>query len=501
VSSAWWPAFATAGTIINYTPPAGAPPTGADCQTSDGKIDGRGSTLQEEPQQQLLSKSFTAQACSKEVPVQAPGDPAERTMVAYNYLAAKEHSATGSGAGLQAMGCRTDDFAASDIPYSQGELVKTLDGLPLAPGECEVATGFETPFTPFGPWPSAEDHEARMMAFPIGGSSAAILVHLTSVSCGGVEPPSTFEFTPTELSRIFGGDALTWNDEELVKNNPGLSVCTAAIARIVDQNNSGTGSVLKSMFANAEERPEGAAEPKEKGIVLNNREGSPEEAGKHTFQCAPGHRWKSFLSPNTNWPSESEGGVCSRTGGSARSGDAEEIHVLSEVTGGIGFANLPQAISIGVEIDHMAIATVRNATGNAYAKPNNGKAPNCSNFAATASLPGVNAEEAVGLNAVDDWSYNNREENGKPNHGNVTLKGDRYPICSLTWDMVYTHMASSTDPEVAIKRLTPDQRMTEFDYFSWILNEGTQKELAKDDYAPLPESWLEFLRPGFEANF
>ena len=62
-------------------------------------------------------------------------------------------------------------------------------------------------------------------------------------------------------------------------------------------------------------------------------------------------------------------------------------------------------------------------------------------------------------------------------------------------------MASSSDPEVAIKRLTADQRMTEFAYFSWMLNEGAQKELGKLLYAPLPASWLELLRPGFEANF
>jgi ABC-type phosphate transport system substrate-binding protein len=486
--------------VFSYTPPAGTPPSGTNCQSTDGKIDGRGATYQEEPQQTLLTKSFTLHDCSKEVPLQFAGDPAGGAMVTYNYPSAKEHSVTGSGAGIKAMECRTDDFAGSDVPYEQSQL-HTLNGPPLAAGECTIAAGFATPFAPLSPWPSAEDHETKMMSFPIGGSSDGILVHLTSASCGGSAPPETFSFTPTELSRIFGGDAKTWNDEELVKNNAGLSVCTAAIQRVVRQDNSGTTNILKNMLVNEEERLEGAAEPKEKGVILNNRENSaePSEAGKHTFTCAPAHKWTAYYAaPNTNWPHEAEGGTCSPEAvhGPA-SGNAEEIKKISEQPNGIGYADLPQAEAIGVEEDGEKLATVRNAKGTGYKAPNNGKAANC-NFAASGSLPGINAEESVGLNTLDDWANNNKAENGKPNHANTTLKGELYPICGLTFDLVYTHNASSTDAKVGVKRMSADQRMTEFAYFSWMLNEGAQKELGKLFYAPLPASWLELLRPGFE---
>jgi ABC-type phosphate transport system substrate-binding protein len=489
---------------FTYEPPKGLPPEGINCQATDGKIDGRGATFQEEPQQALLSKSFTVHTCGKEVPLQVAGDPAEHTMVAYNYPNAREKSVTGSGAGIRADSCRTDDFAGSDIPYSQTELLTFLNGAPGNEGTCTIATGFEPPFQPKpGPWPEAGgDHEAKVMSFPLGGSSVGVLVHLTSASCGGSAPPTTFSFTPTELSRIFGGDAKTWNDAELVSNNAGLSVCTAAVQRVVRQDNSGTTNIFKSMLINEEERPEGAAEPKEKGIILNNREPSAEEPGKHTFTCATTHKWATYFpSPNTNWPHESEGGTCSPEAiHGPSSGNAEEIKKISETPNGIGYADLPQATAIGVETDGETLATVRNATGKAYKAANNGKAANC-NFAASASLPGTNAEESVGLNTLDDWANNNKAENAKPNHGNATLKGELYPICGLTFELVYTHMASSSDPEVAIKRLTADQRMTEFAYFSWMLNEGAQKELGKLLYAPLPASWLELLRPGFEANF
>jgi ABC-type phosphate transport system substrate-binding protein len=494
---------------FTYEPPKGLPPEGTNCQSIDGKIDGRGSTYQEEPQQTLLSKSFTMHTCGKEVRLQFAGDPAEHGMVAYNYPNARERPMTGSGVAIETMSCRTDDFTGTDFPYSQSELADALDGLPRSALRCHESMyeGFEPPFQPTpGPWPEAGgDHEAKVMAFPIGGSSVAILVHLTSASCGGSEPPTRFEFTPLELSRIFGGDAQRWNDEELVSNNPGLSPCTAWIQRVVDEDDSGTTSILKSMFVNEEERPFGnSSEPavSENGIILNTR-GPSREGPPHDFGCARGHWWSEYAAPpNTNWPHGGEGGSCSPEPvyRPFRPGDLAEIQQLSEEPNGIGYADLPQAIGVGVEIFHMAIATVRNATGNRYEPANSGRAANC-HFAATASLPGTNAEEAVGLNTADDWAYDNKAANGKPNHGDATLKGERYPICGLTWDMVYTHMASSSDPEVAIKRLSADQRMTEFSYFSWLLNQGAQQQLGKDYYAPLPESWLELLRPGFEANF
>ncbi len=64
-------------------------------------------------------------------------------MVAYNYPNAREKSVTGSGAGIRAASCRTDDFAGSDLPYSNTELATFLDGAPGNEGGCTIATGFE----------------------------------------------------------------------------------------------------------------------------------------------------------------------------------------------------------------------------------------------------------------------------------------------------------------------------------------------------------------------
>ncbi len=169
---------------------------------------------------------------------------------------------------------------------------------------------------------------------------------------------------------------------------------------------------------------------------------------------------------------------------------------------GITYADLSQAQLIGVVEDHFVLASVRNATGKTYQTPAVGKAANCSY--SSLSLPGLNAEEAVGLNLEDNWSNNNHKPKGeggneKPQHGVATLLGEKYPICGLTWALVYTHDASATDPEVAIKRMTADQRMTLYAYESWILDEEAQKLLGEAFYAGLPASWLTTLREGFQS--
>lgn len=490
-------AFASTSAMA-YKAPAGLPPSGVNCNTTEGKISGRGSTYQEEAQQKTFSVGFTNATCAKEVGLEGAGDPAEHTMVTYNYPEAKAKSVTGSGAGIRAASCRTDAFAGTDIPYSNAELATFLDGAPGNEGGCTIATGFTPPYQPQSPWPNAGDKEAKAMTFPIGGSSIGFLVHLTSASCGGSAPPTSFQFTPLELSRIFGGDALTWNDAELVKNNPGLSVCTAAIQRVVRQDNSGTTTITKNTFVNELPRPKGVAEPFEEGVVLNNREGS-------NGTCATGKKWEAYYpSPNTNWPKASEGGTCSPEAiHGASSGNLETIAELNTVTNGVAYADLPQAENNGVTEDHFVLASVRNATGKSYQTPNVGKAANC--VYSSLSLPGLNGEEAVGLNLEDNWSNNNQAAkpvgNEKPQHGIPNLTGEKYPVCGLTWDMVYTHDASSSDAKVAIAPLTADQRMTEYAYFSWILNEEAQKLLGEAYYAGLPASWLSTLREGFQNCF
>jgi ABC-type phosphate transport system substrate-binding protein len=459
--------------------PAGEPPTGLACQASDGKISGRGATYQEVAQQSDFSVVYTQTFCGKEVAEQFAGDPAKHTMIAYNYPAAAAASGTGSGAGQKAASCRTDAFAGSDIPYTVA-LIKEENEAPGKLGGCAIT--FEPPFQPKPtPWPNAEDHAAKLMSFPVAGSSEALIVHLTAAgSCAGNPPPTSIQLTGKEVSRIFGGDAKNWNDAEIVAsqvepNKAALEKCTGVISRVVRQDNSGTTNIFKQFLIRADNERTGAT-------------------------CAPGHPWEPFnTAPNTNWPHEAEGGTCSALVVPEKSGNAEVVAKTKATEGAIGYADLAQAVGQG-----LTIPTVRNATNTSFQPPNIGKAANCT-FSAL-SLPGANAEEAVGLNTEDDWANNNDKPigeggNEKPNHENATDIGTKYPICGITFQLVYTHDESSTNPEVAIKRLTADQRMTLYSYMSFLLSSTGQDILSEDNYAPLPSLWLKTLREGFQANF
>jgi hypothetical protein len=88
------------------------------------------------------------------------------------------------------------------------------------------------------------------------------------------------------------------------------------------------------------------------------------------------------------------------------------------------------------------------------------------------------------------------------NHENATDLGSKYPICGLTFDLVYTGLhENNTEGKGAINRLTADQRRTMYSYFTFILSSAGQEIPGKIHYAPLPSSWLPKLEQGFQENF
>jgi len=453
-----------------------AAPAGLNCQASDGKINGRGSTYQV-VLQETYAKTYNEDFCGS-VAEQFEKDPAGNTMVAYNYEAAVEASATGSGAGIKATNCRTDAFGGTDTPYSQAQL-KELDEGPGAAGIGGCAITFEPPFQPKpGPWPNVNDAVANVMALPVGGSDDTVAVHLTEGaggSCPTTKAPTSLNFTAEEVSRIYGGDALTWNDAELVGTNPELKECSGAITRVVRQDSSGTTNILKQYLIR----------------VDNERTGATCGVLSSVIQ-----KWEAYFTTNTEWPGKQkvgEEGTCTAIIAPAKSGNPEELAKLKETAGGVGYVDLAEAIGQS----GIVLASVQNATGTHFEAPSvGGGAANC--LYSVVSLPGSSKNDAVGLNAEDSWSNNNEGEN----HENVTALGSKYPICGLTFDLVYTGLNSNNgEGKSAISRLTADQRRTIYSFFTFILSSAGQEVPGKIHYAPLPASWLPLLEQGFQANF
>jgi ABC-type phosphate transport system substrate-binding protein len=450
---------------------AAVPPTGLNCVASDGKINGRGATFQERAQQTIFAPAYRDDFCGNTP--KEPADAAGNMMVAYNYAAAKEGSGTGSGAGIKAASCRTDAYSASDIPYTEQNL-KELDEAPGKTGGCGIT--FTPPFQPNEPkkWPDEEvgkvDTQANIMSFPVAGSVVSPVLNLTEKNCGA-KPPTSLNFTGRELSRIFGGDAAKWNDAELVATNPALETCTGVITRVVRQDSSGTTNIFKQFLIKADNERSGAT-------------------------CAAGKKWENYFTTNTEWPGKQkpgEEGTCTTITTALKSGNGELLTKLKETEGGIGYADLNEAEGSG-----LLLPNVQNATATSFQPPALGKAANCTFSVLT--LPGITASDAVGLNTEDNWGNNNEEVNKTANHENATDLGTKFPICGITFMLVYTGLNNGAVAN-PISRLSADQRRTLYSYGTFVLSSSAQELLASSFYAPIPTQWLAKLRGGFQENF
>jgi len=457
-----------------------AVPAGLGCQSSEGKVSGRGSTYQNILLKEY-AKVYGEDFCGS-VAEQFAGDPAGSNMISYNYAKAVAASATGSGNGVKAASCRTDAFAGTDTPYSRTQL-EQLNGAPGATGGCGIT--FEPPFTPnTAPFPNANDIQANVMSFPVGGSSVTVAVHLTGGtggSCPTGTVPTSLKFTPKEVSRLYGGDVANWNDAELVATNSSLKECTGPVTRVVRQDSSGTTNILKQYMIRVDNERTGAT----CGVISS------------VIQ-----KWEAYFTTNTEWPGKQkagEEGTCSAIVTGAASGGAELLAKLKETAGGVGYIDLAEAVGQA----GIVLASVQNATGTKFEAPSIGGGPANCLYSALPAPPGSSNSDAVGLNAEDNWSNNNEGYASAPaNHENATDLGSKYPICGLTFDLVYTGLNSNNgEGKSANSRLTADQRRTMYSFFTFILSSAGQEVPGKIHYASLPSSWLPKLEQGFQENF
>ncbi len=462
---------------------AAVPPSGINCQANDGKISGRGSTYQT-VLQATFDEAYSNDFCGNVVE-QYSGDPAGKFMSTYNYAAAEAASATGSGAGIKAASCRTDAFTGTDTPYTEAQATE-LNEAPGKLGGSACKLTFDPPFTPQGEkpgstyeYPNSTDVTAPIMSFPIGGSSVAIIINF-GTACT-VKDPTTIKLTGKEVSRLYGGDVATWADSEIDATNPVLSSdgCTGAVTRVVRQDSSGTTNILKQYLIRDDN-----ARPEQKCGVISG-----------AIQ-----NWEAYFSTNTEWPgfttkhAASEEGTCSTLTKPEKSGNPEVIAKVKSINGAVGYADLPQAQKEGASLVE---ATVQNSTATGYQSPVAGKGANCT-YAGVVNPPGNGgAGEAVGIGNTEGKNWAN---NAEPSEENVTDRGSKYPICGLTFDLVYSGLSGEKSPN-AITPLTADQRRTLYSYFTFVLSSTAQNLLTNIDYAPVPAAWLQELREGFQENF
>ena len=103
----------------------------------------------------------------------------------------------------------------------------------------------------------------------------------------------------------------------------------------------------------------------------------------------------------------------------------------------------------------------------------------------------------MGLNLGDkNWALN-----ASPDKADIAdPNGSGYPICGLTWDLVYAGLDNRSGSS-AIAGLSADQRRTLYSYFTYVFSPGAQSLLGPAGYAALPSAWLPKLRAGFQVAF
>src|SRR5262249_31115145 len=439
-------------------------PGGTSC-AADGKINGRGSTFSNAAHQQAFIPGFRANVCG--------GGPAD--IIQYNSPAAVAAGETGSGAGQRAASCRTDAFGQSDVPFFVAGL-NNLDGLAGATGGCGIT--FAPPNPPnAAPFPNPNDADnVKIMAIPVLIGSIAVDVNCEGATGG---PTATvakgLQCTSDMVSDLLGGNITNWNDPALRANgkNAKLATCNLAVTRQVRLDKSGSTQIIKNYLKNVDGGRAGAA-------------------------CAPGTTWTTLAQDanNTAWP---EGAGCTPLQRPATGGSAALVALCTSTAGAVCYADLADAVA-----GALPTPMIKAHSGLGYVAPRILKKANCdSKFgslpADSPGFPGDGADAAVNLNPDDNWSVDNP---AGIQHGDITDKGLKYPICGLSWMLVYTGLSSDVAAvkDSAIDRLSLNQRQTIYDYVSYLLGPG-QGKLKSNFYAPLPLTWTKTLLKGFQRNF
>ena len=471
---------ALAVTLVS-TVGATAPTLGTNCQT-DGKISGRGATFANKAQAAFIA-GFTSDVCGKVTTLDASGD----NMVLYNY-----DTTTGSGAGQKGQSCRHDAYGGSDIPYDEATLGQ-LDGAPGATGGCTFAT--DSPFQPApGPYPNGTtDVQSKIINFPIGGSAVAVAVNLQTTDCTGGPRPTALSFTTAMVSKLFSGDISNWNDPQLRAGglNANLANCNKAITRVVRLDKSGTTQIFKNYLS----RADGARDLTDAPCTSANL-------------TAPVN-WSVLAQDanNTLWPET--GGTCSALARGAANGNGEVVKRCNSNTGGVGtgtggevcYADLSDIAPLRTATSPIILASIRNSTDTAFVTPVNSNAANC-NFGGL-PLPGSSNADRMGQNLTENYGFDNDAVNGTGNHSDLTfdIAGAGYPICGVTFALLYAGSGALGTEPVGEGDLTVNQRRTLYSYELYILSSAGQGQLTSIFYASLPSGILKSLRDSFKAVY
>jgi ABC-type phosphate transport system substrate-binding protein len=468
---------------------AAGTPGGQACQTgaSNSQVAGGGATLQTRAQVAWI-QGYTADVCGF-----VSGGPAFtispiNSFVTYNSI--NDNSQTinpinGSGSGNTLTSCRMVPFSGSDTPYSNSNLTN-LDGNPGAQGGGNVwwptpathcsggSPNINTYLNPFygsaGNYPTlgtdaaSGDQPANVMSFPVTGTAVAVGVYFGASPPAGC--PTTPQLTKQNISDLFGGIDTNWSQVF-------GAGCSVPVTRVVRSDNSGTSQNFKNYLK--------AINPS--GLL-----------------CDGVKTWTAVAVDNTpNWPT---GGSCSPLTQGHISGNPGVLDTCAgvngqpQVAGSICYADLPDFESSTYQnVANFDTAELQAGASGAFVDPLIGHHANCDFNVIT--TPGPDQNGAVGLDPGDTWAT----DNAGGVHQNVWNKGNGWPACATTFDLVYSGLSQiSTAATQPNRALSDNQRRGLYSYMLYVLNEG-QALTPAIFYQSLPQGLLNLEISGFKANY
>ena len=118
------------------------------------------------------------------------------------------YSATGSGAGVQAVTARTVDFGASDAPVAADRL-----------------------------------RERQLLQFPVAVGAVNVIVNVTGIAA------NRLKLSGPVLADIYAGSITRWDDQRIKAINPGTALPPLPVAPVVRSDSSGTTFVFTGYLA------------------------------------------------------------------------------------------------------------------------------------------------------------------------------------------------------------------------------------------------------------
>jgi hypothetical protein len=190
------------------------------------------------------------------------------------------------------------------------------------------------------------------------------------------------------------------------------------------------------------------------------------------------------------------------------------LELSSPPTANVTTAETVTLAASGLNYVFLPAATTGTSTGPGSSQTtspvsNSTLAANCGDATSTlsaSSLPGAGSDSTgpVGLDA-NGWAV----DQPAPVPGDIIDTSDQWPLCTFTYDFVYSGFPRGTAGSAGsalvtsgpLQGITFDQERTLYAYFSYVLTPAAQAFEQAQGYQPVPAAWLPDIRAAFQSNF